>query len=281
MSFSFDGATVTGSTSSAASSASGSLTTTFADDVVVMLVHLCSPTTLLSVSSISGGGLTWTRRSQLQWTDTSGDTIRQTIEVWWARAPTTLTAQTVTITYSASASASSFQMFNVRGCGDPSAPWDAAGPVFNHNATNTSNSLTVSGASTVSASTVGFLFYGATPIFPTSASSFTVLTTTGSFPSAHTYTQTQYKTFTSPQASFTAAAGGGLYSDWGLIFDALAGPTQATLAVTLDDATLSATGGGRTTGSLAVTLDNATLDATGSVASATSESSGAALLMGL
>lgn len=92
--------------------------------IVVLLISMCSDSPP-SVSAVSGGGLTWARRSQFFNTESGGPT--QTQEVWWAYAAAQVSAASITITESSASFINTRVaiILSVSGVTSTSAPWDA------------------------------------------------------------------------------------------------------------------------------------------------------------
>lgn len=101
------------------------ITTALPNDILVAVVDFFSNGTNSAVSSIAGGGLTWTRRFQsglLTPTTLAGTKMRK--EVWWALASAVQAGITHTVTYTQDATTySNLILFGVNGC-NLSSPWD-------------------------------------------------------------------------------------------------------------------------------------------------------------
>jgi hypothetical protein len=102
-----------------------------AGDVLTLMVDNAAPTptNFETVSSVSGGGLTWQRYgiSSLNtgaYNPSGSPTGGVRVEVWWAQVPATLSSATITVTMSGSLSDGGAVCCPVRGCANPSAPWD-------------------------------------------------------------------------------------------------------------------------------------------------------------
>lgn len=96
------------------------LTTTQTNDIICVLAYSeNSGGTKRSVSSVSGGGLTWARRAQ----SNSGSAGISDYELWWALAPTALSAVAITVTFSGTYDDSMLVAFGVHGC-NTAAPFD-------------------------------------------------------------------------------------------------------------------------------------------------------------
>jgi hypothetical protein len=104
------------------------LTTTQTNDIIIVGTAVGNnSSTPPTVSNVSGGGLTWARRSRAQClTVTTGNSGYSTTEEWWALAPTALTGTVITITYSGTIDDSAAVAFGVNGC-NTSTPFDTNG----------------------------------------------------------------------------------------------------------------------------------------------------------
>lgn len=108
-----------------ASSIAGTISTT-EPCVILAVVNVYSFTpaaAIRTVTGISGGGLTWTKRSSTA--GQSGTSFSLNQEVWWANATGALTAQTITATLSGASSHSiDLELIAVSGSPTPATPWD-------------------------------------------------------------------------------------------------------------------------------------------------------------
>lgn len=151
--------------SGTATTVAASVTTTVADTIVIAVIsayHIQSGGTAKTVTGVSGGGLTWARRSAQSIPTTNGSILVST-EVWWAHATGALTAQSITATFdSAPNQRSEMMVFGVSGSNHLSAPWDVNGglPATTHSTgtglTNPSASITTTSTSSM---LLGFLAY--------------------------------------------------------------------------------------------------------------------------
>jgi hypothetical protein len=136
--------------SGAASTIACTITTTLPAIIIAVInTENFSPAgTPRTVSSVSGGGLTWAKRSG-QTGNLSGSNGSMAQEVWWANATGTLTAQAITATLSGIPSQNTDMMvFAVTGSNNPTTPWDTNGglPAHNTRMTGTSGSMTITGS---------------------------------------------------------------------------------------------------------------------------------------
>lgn len=158
MTLAIDGTPVTGLISGAAASSvvSGALTTTNPNDVIFAFIGTSDSaggTGPFTVSSVSGGGLTWTRRGG---TNVLGaDFVRADYELWWAPSPGTFSG-TITANLSGAAPAAIIIAFALSGA-NIAAPFDTnnTSPIITSNLTGTSLAPTAS-ISTANANTVLF-----------------------------------------------------------------------------------------------------------------------------
>lgn len=111
--------------SSHSTTAAAALTTSNADDIIVVFAASeTNSSTYASVSSISDtAGLTWYKRSR---TESGYDGNHgMEAEVWWAYAPSPLSANLITVTMSQSCDNLGITVFGVSGA-DTSSPWDTS-----------------------------------------------------------------------------------------------------------------------------------------------------------
>lgn len=97
------------------------LTTTKANDIIVVCLYTEDGvgTNDLFVTAVVGGGLTWQQR--VNQVNTTGN--HSNIGVWWALAPTALSAVTITVTLSGATDDYVIVAFGVNGC-NLNSPWD-------------------------------------------------------------------------------------------------------------------------------------------------------------
>ena len=104
------------------------LTTTGTNRIICMLVYIEHNTTRLWVTGVSGGGLTWNKRTQATTFPGSGAAtstyINQTLELWWAVAPSILSGVVVTATANTTFDGAAILVWGVAGC-NTTNPWDA------------------------------------------------------------------------------------------------------------------------------------------------------------
>jgi hypothetical protein len=131
-----DGTAHSNSTTSSITSGTVTLTTGGANDVVV----LCIDTKGGSVSSITDdAGLTWAKRTKFN----PASTPTEDMEIWWAHAPTALTADVITVHFSTT-NGYAIEAFALGGA-NTSAPFDAhnANSVTTDNAGNGNPTRTI------------------------------------------------------------------------------------------------------------------------------------------
>ena len=145
------------------------LTTTQTNDVIVLVYYgaTLSPNAARTVSTVTSSGLTWTKRSGNTYTHASGNTDRSSIEIWWAVAAAALTSHVITVTTSGNVDNGYLNVFGVRGCATPSAPWDTHASLATAFAAMDNNDpLSVSGVSTVSTTPFMIAGSGAPSLYP-------------------------------------------------------------------------------------------------------------------
>lgn len=95
---------------------SATLTTSNTNDIICVIAYCEKSPTPPSVTSVTGGGLTFQKRKALLYAVSD-------LEIWWALAPSALSATVITANYSASFDDASMIVFGVSGC-NTSSPWD-------------------------------------------------------------------------------------------------------------------------------------------------------------
>jgi hypothetical protein len=236
------------------------LTTSNSNDVIIMIIdtETASPGVYRTVTGISGGGLTWQKRSSQQWNGSTSRSRRR--EIWWAVAPSPLSAVTFTATLSGLVDTYATLGFAVSGA-NTSAPWDTNGslPAQVVDQTGSSTTPTVTGVST-SDPVASFIFAvwsnsnfnNPSPLAP--GTGYTGLL--GEFTGAGSYdtsVETEYKVGTASSATVTFARS---VPNWGMTVDALQSAvvsSTGTLAVTEAVDTFAGTAVLPHSGTLAVT----------------------------
>ncbi|WP_407146247.1 hypothetical protein [Bradyrhizobium sp. ORS 86] len=165
MALALNGTVATGFINGAASGtlASGTFTTTVANCVIVAMIATTDDGSATSgpftVSSISGGGLTWTRRGGQ--TGLNSGFHQMDLECWYAIAAGTFSSA-VTATFSGVAGGATITVFAFSGA-NTAAPFDANGslPAQTSNLTATANAVSAT-ISTTNANTaiIGHIFNG-------------------------------------------------------------------------------------------------------------------------
>ncbi len=125
------------------------LTTALSNDVIVVVMGSGLDTG--AVTSISGGGLTWAKRSSKVLT------AHLRMEVWWAFAASPLSAVTITVNLSGTPVHGCLEAFGVNGCYSSAAVWDTNGSLPASDTTSGSNPSVV--ISTSEASNLLLAFY--------------------------------------------------------------------------------------------------------------------------
>jgi hypothetical protein len=223
------------SSSSATVATTSALVDGNAGDIIVVFVNVDAVTSPASVTSISGGGLTWQRRAMYPLQTHSGVAFTDgyvTAEIWWAYAASSFNA-TITATIGGWSSVGSsnltmvaFAVTGFTGTAYQTNPWDSnialpavAGWMGNSGAATSTPTAAVS---TTSANTMvlGFLAF-LENTSPTAGSGFTtvngVLQTSGN---NYAYAYVEYENFTSAQNALSIATTGALVN-WIFIGDAL------------------------------------------------------------
>jgi hypothetical protein len=217
-------ATATG-TATSATTVAATLTTSNTNDIICALITVQNAHTLLQVTGVSGGGLTWKRRSGLdvgQRLSSSFPSVSH--ELWWAVSSGTLTSQTITATFNATCDDASIIVMGVTGC-NTTQPWDnnislpavqlsnAGTPSFTVSTTTNDCFLIFTNGSNFSGSLT--LPTGFTSIGFVSAASGSLWATTAA----------GYKGVTSAQTNQTFTWGGSISETAASLFDALTADT--------------------------------------------------------
>src|SRR5215471_2398125 len=116
---SVDGASVSGIQSASGPVVTSGLTTTNPNDIIIVFSSLEGPgaTLVPSVTSVTGGGLTFTRRYRNAMVQGPAQ------EFWWALSPSPLSNVPFTITYAGSYDDAACLAFGVSGC-NVTTPFD-------------------------------------------------------------------------------------------------------------------------------------------------------------
>lgn len=205
-----------------------STTTTFSDTItttvpncLILAFAVDNSTGGFENETVSGGGLTWTMRSEQRYT-TPG-VYGNTIEVWWAIAAS---AGSYTITNTAtgatSGSFNTMRLFAISGA-DTLTPFDMANPT-SVQASGSSGSLPTVNISTNNANDLllGFVTAPSGGISTTPATGWTVVGT------ASTSQLIEQKSVTATQSSTAVSASANATQAWGVIADAIRQAGSAT-----------------------------------------------------
>lgn len=107
------------------------ITTTLPEDVIALGTGTQSGAAPVTVTTVSGCGLTWAKRKSASTTSTcrAGLTNPCSLngEIWWAEAAAPLAGCTVTVNFSAAMDQGGIGWMGVNGTTTPSAPWDING----------------------------------------------------------------------------------------------------------------------------------------------------------
>jgi hypothetical protein len=193
---------------------------------VVLVCSGSEVTTLTSIgiSSISYGGLTFTKRTAQTFSGHSG-TSNQTLEIWYAinNSASSISAATLSITYNATFDDQSVVVASVSGC-NMSAPWSSVGPYVNYRtngittqvtntySTSISNSLAIEFHGTNEPSALGYV---------TSSGWSGVNQVQNSGASYWEYIYLSSQGFTSQQTNQTTTTNGTAAASWISIVDSL------------------------------------------------------------
>lgn len=182
----------------------------------------------VAVSAVSGGGLTWTRRKQLQWTG-GRHTNPQVLETWYAIAHGTLSAQTITATMSVTGGGTvdnqTISVISIDGA-DLVNPFDtnACFPATATNPTGTGSQVSVSGITTDDAYSMVMLFAAndwATSLGSTNNGFELTLSTNNSGGTDWQWQSVFQRVFGRALAAEAVASAGTAATYWGAIVDAI------------------------------------------------------------
>lgn len=220
-----EGGHATGGSNGGSTTVVATLTTTRSDDIVIAIVAAERTSgSFPQVTSISDtAGLTWTLRKRLTFTG-GRHTNPQAVELWWAYAPSPLTADVITANFVANDN-TIITTFAIAGA-NTSAPWDTNGslPATNTDVTGSSTDPSVSGVSTTASNIMALAMWGSgnnsNPI-GTAPSGFTEIAHVNATSGTDwEYGSSAYGVFTSALSSATVTFGE-LELDWGMIVDAI------------------------------------------------------------
>jgi hypothetical protein len=135
-------ASFTGQASSTTASSVSSVTCPAYGVVLVCAGAEVTTLTSIGISSISYGGLTFTKRTAQTFAGHFG-TSNQTLEIWYAinNSASSISAATLSITYNATFDDQSVVVASVSGCYMP-APWSTVGPYVNYQLNGTATQAT-------------------------------------------------------------------------------------------------------------------------------------------
>ncbi len=213
---------VTGSASNA-STISATLTTPHANDIIIALIHAeYGGGGSLTVTGISGGGLTWAQRSRYTFTDGWNNVM----EVWWAAASAPLNTAPITVTTappSGQFDAATLTLIAVHGVASLSSPWDT-NVSLPAKAQASATGLTTVPISTTATNSVVIGFAGDDSAVSGSpgAGFITLYNVFRAGPSLRSWSYSEYQIFKAAQTSYGAGVNGN--NRIGIIFDALALP---------------------------------------------------------
>jgi hypothetical protein len=212
MTLALDGTPVGGIISGAATTTvvSGALTTTASSGVVIALVGINNESNVqVTVGSVAGAGLTWTKRAQQFFLD-SGNFQYVDYEIWWAPYSSPISAQAITATFASAATSvgAIISVFAVSGA-NTSTPFDPVSTSFKTNTTATADTPQTT-ITTTNAN--DFIFAGifngsGVPTTWTTQASFTTLGNINGFSGSpnftQAYTQAEYQIVSSTQSGLT------------------------------------------------------------------------------
>jgi hypothetical protein len=236
--------------SHSATTAAATLTTTRSDDIIIALIGAeLAAAGSPQVSSISNtAGLTWGLRKRLTFTG-GRHTNPQVVEIWWAHAPSPLTADVTTVTFNGAMDNANVTVFAVAGA-TISAPWDTNGslPATNTDVTGSTTNPSVGGVATNGSNVMAIAFWGSgnnSNAVGTPPTGFTIIDhVSNTLGTDWEYTHSAYKGSIAALSSETETFTEGEL-DWGMVVDAIVvdpGGLAGTMAVTDTPDTFAAAG---------------------------------------
>jgi len=214
-------------TSSASSTTASSVASVTCPAYGVVLVCSGSEVTTLTsigISSISYGGLTFTKRTAQTFAGHLG-TSNQTLEIWYAinNSASSISAATLAITYNATFDDQAVVVASVSGCYMP-APWSTVGPYVNYQLNGAATQATNT-YSTNAANSLAIEFHGTNDpnalAYVTSSGWSGVNTVQNNGASYWEFVYLSSQGFTSQQTNSTTTTGGAASQSWISIVDSL------------------------------------------------------------
>lgn len=248
---------------------SATLTTTKANDIIVVMCACELGTGAPAITGVSGGGLTWTKRKAV----TAGASNSTSIELWWALAPTALSAVAITATYASNFDDAAMVAFGVNGC-NTAQPWDlnASVPAAYASSSTSAPTWTISTNNPDNFLVIGWgaQWGGTSTAVPTGFTNLANVTNSGG--ASFCAIGSAYESVSSKQSSQTITWGGTIAGNPAAILDALTADISLRAATTpTNQSTTTATVGlptGTTTGDVTV-ISSVSAQASNSVAGAT------------
>ncbi len=213
MSIALDGHATGGNSASASTTVT--LTTVNANDIIVVQAVGVNASGAITVSSVTGGGLTFVKRKSLVFG------TNDTLEVWWAVAAAPLSGVVITVNWSSSVTAANVAAlcaFGIAGA-DTLNPWDP-NPTFPATAVGSNSIPTVAGLSTNNPKDVllGFSAELAS-LTETAGTGYTLIDSTTQ--AATVTAADQFQIVNSVQSGVSEAFGVTTTASWSMIADAL------------------------------------------------------------
>ena len=137
-----------------------SFSTSNANDVIILIIDTLNsaPTAAPTVSSVSGGGLTWFKRHATGSQTIDSGSITCNLEIWYAVSSSALSSVNISITFSASGSTVNGTLFGISGA-NTSIPFDTNSSLpASATSLNSSSAPSISGVSTNNPNTFAFSF---------------------------------------------------------------------------------------------------------------------------
>jgi hypothetical protein len=197
-----------------------------AGSIVVVTTRIAQLTTNLTISSVTGAGITFAQvpGAHFARTDTTVDSAHSESEIWWAFSAGALTSEVITVTASGTVTDGSIGIFEAKGVINTTAPWDTNVSLAATNG-GTSAAASVSGVSTTSTIPVMILSNtasGAQGTFVSSAPPWTLIQAFNGGGVTVSVQQHNYFMKSSSAQSVATYTATGTSNDWAVIAHAFA-----------------------------------------------------------
>ncbi len=210
------------STTGTPSSQAVALTTALGNDIICAYIgNNTGSSSIVTVASVVGGGLTWTKKNFFS--GVNGYGYGQDLELWWALATNPLSAVTITANLSAAATDAQIIAFGVNGA-NLSTPFDvnASASIHNSNLTLSGSVCSVPGLATTNPDTMLISAWGSGGtgfLLNDPGAGFTFLD--GHSAQAYAGAAAEYDIVSAAQSAFTVPWGATTFTNWIALADAI------------------------------------------------------------